>query len=82
MNVLMKSRSSLNLGHVGSKSRSLGQIIEKPCLHFRGHNIDSIFIKLTHNDCLDEISIKFESGSCVVEKKVTRSTHRKTLLTL
>jgi hypothetical protein len=68
MIVLMKSRSSLNLGHVGSKSRSLGQIIEKPCLHSRGHNIDSIFIKLAHNDCLDEVSVKFESGLCGVKK--------------
>jgi hypothetical protein len=68
MIVLMKSRTSSNLGHVGSKSRSLGQIIEKPCLHSRGHNIDSIFIKLAHNDCLDEVSVKFESGSCGVKK--------------
>jgi hypothetical protein len=68
MIVLMKSWSSLNLGHVGSKSRSLGQIIEKPCLHSRGHNIDSIFIKLAHNDCLDEISVKLKSGLCGVKK--------------
>jgi len=68
MIVLMKPRSSSNLGHVGSKSRSLGEIIEKPCLHSIGHNIDSIFIKLAHNDCLDEISVKFESGSCGVKK--------------
>jgi len=58
----MKSRSGSNLNHVGSKSRSLGQIIEIRCLHCRDHNIDSIFIKLAHNDCLDEISVKFESG--------------------
>jgi hypothetical protein len=68
MIVLMKSRMSSNLGYVGSKSRSLGQIIEKPCLHSRGHNIDSIFIKLAHNDCLDESSDEFESGSGWVKK--------------
>ena len=35
MIVLMKSRSSLKVGHVGSKTRSLGQILEKPCEHSR-----------------------------------------------
>ena len=29
--VLMISQTSLNLGHVGSITRSLGQIIENPC---------------------------------------------------
>ena len=28
---------SLKIGHVGSKSRSLGQILEKPCVRCRGH---------------------------------------------
>ena len=30
------SRSSLNLGHVGSKTRSLGQILEKTSVHSEG----------------------------------------------
>ena len=30
------SKSDLKLGHVGSKTRSLGQILEKPCAHSRG----------------------------------------------
>ena len=30
--VLMKSRTSMKLGHVGSKSRLLGRIFEKPCV--------------------------------------------------
>ena len=33
----MKSGSSSNTSHVGSKTRSVGQIIEKPCEHSRGH---------------------------------------------
>ena len=34
MFALMKSRMTLKLGHVGSKSRSLDQILEKPCVSF------------------------------------------------
>ena len=35
------SRSDLKLVHVGSKTRLLGQILEKPCVHSRGHSSDS-----------------------------------------
>ena len=45
MLMIIISRSSLKLGHVGSKTRSLGQILEKPCVHPRGHSFDS---KLTN----------------------------------
>ena len=34
------------MDHPGSKSRSVGQIIEKPCEHHRGHSFDPILIKL------------------------------------
>ena len=68
MFVLMKSQSSLNMGHVGLKSRSLGQIIEKPCEHSRGYTFQPIFMKLSHNVCPDEILVKFESGSNGVKK--------------
>ncbi len=37
MFVLKKSGLGLYLGHLGSKTRSLGQIIEKPCEGNRGH---------------------------------------------
>ena len=40
------SRSNSKLGHVGSKTRSLGQILEKPCVHSRGHSFDPKFKKL------------------------------------
>ena len=36
----------MNFGHVGSKTRSLGQILEKPCVHSRGHSFDSMDMKL------------------------------------
>ena len=38
-----------------------------------------IFIKLAQNDHLDNISVKFEYGSCRVKNKVSRSNHLKTL---
>ena len=47
---------------VGSKSRSVGQMIEKPCEHSRGHSFGPIIIKLAQNDHLDNISVKFKYG--------------------
>ena len=44
------SRSGLKLGHVGSKTRSLGQILEKPDVQSRGHSFDSMHLKLYQND--------------------------------
>ena len=52
------------MGHVGSKTRSVDQIIEKPCEHTRGHSFGPIIIKLAQNDHLDNISVKSEYGSC------------------
>ena len=52
------------MGHVGSKTGSLGQIIEKPCVHSRGHIFCPILIKLSQNVCLDEIPYEFKIGSC------------------
>ena len=43
------SRSSSKLGHVKSKTRSLGQILEKPGVHSRVHSFDSKFMKLYQN---------------------------------
>ena len=42
----MKSRAKLKMGHVGSKTRSLGQLLENPCVCFRGHIFSSILMKL------------------------------------
>ena len=61
------SRSSLNMGHVRSKNRSLGQISLKPCSPSRGHSFALILMKLYQNVCLDDISIRFEYGSCQVK---------------
>ena len=49
MLIIIISRSGSKLGHVGSKTRLLGQISEKPCEHSRGHSFDSKFTKLYQN---------------------------------
>ena len=63
MFVLMKSQTSLKMGNVRSKTRSLGQISEKPYLHSRGHIFSPILMKIGQNVCLDEILDRFENGS-------------------
>ena len=35
-----KFKSSSKPGHVGLKTRSLGQIMKKPCVHWRGQSFD------------------------------------------
>ena len=67
MFVSIKSWSSSKLGHVGSKARSLGKILEKPHVRSRGHIFSPILMKLGQNVCLDEISDEFAIGSCGVK---------------
>ena len=57
------------MGHVKSKTRSLGQISEKPYVHSRGHIFRPIIMKPGQNVCLDEISGRFENGSCWVKTR-------------
>ena len=45
----MISGSSLNMIGVGSKSRSLGQILDNSCFYSRGHIFGLIFLKLAQN---------------------------------
>ena len=63
MFVLMKSRTGSKMGHVGLKTTSPGQILEKP----RGHIFITIIMKLGQNFCLDEIGDEFENRSCQVK---------------
>ena len=49
MLLIIISKSSSKLGHVGSKTRLLGQILEKHCVHSRGHSFDPKFMKLYQN---------------------------------
>ena len=66
MFVLRSSRSHSKLGH-GSKTRSLGQIKGRPCLHSRGHNFESIIMNLAQNVCLVDFLVKVETGSLGVK---------------
>ena len=42
------------MGHVRSKTGSLGQILEKACVRLRGHTFRPIIMKFGQNVCLDE----------------------------
>ena len=52
----MKFQMSVKISHVGSKTRSLSQILEKPCVHSRGQIFSPIIMKPGQNVCRDEIS--------------------------
>ena len=67
MFVLMKSGMSLKMGHVGLKTKVIGQILEKPCVRSRGYIFGQIIMKLGQIGCLDKIPHEFENGSCRVE---------------
>ena len=44
------------MGHIGSKTRSLGQILEKPSVCCRGHLFSPVLTKLGHeNVCVNDI---------------------------
>ena len=51
------------MGHVGSKTRSLGQILEKPCVCTRDQIFGLILMKLGESFCLDESLYMFENES-------------------
>ena len=46
--------------------QKLCQILEKPWVHYSGKIFSLVLMKLGHNVCLNEISDKFENGSCQV----------------
>ena len=58
---------NLNLGFVGLKSMSQCQIIEKPS--WREHSFSPIFMKLCQNVSLDEMKVRFETGSCWIKTR-------------
>ena len=68
------------MGHVGSKTRSLSQMLDKPCVRSRGHIFSLIIMNLNKKVCLDEISDEFENGSRLVKNLVTRSNVRVNLV--
>ena len=52
MCVVIKSSPEFKMGHVGSKTRSLGQFLKKRCVLSRRHSFDPVFMKLCQNDFL------------------------------
>ena len=62
----MKCLTSLKMGHAGSKTRSQDQVLEKPCVHSRGHIFSPMIMKFGQNVCPDEISDEFKNRSCRV----------------
>ena len=54
---------SSKMVHVGSKTRSQVQILEKPCVCSRGHIVSPIIMKLGQNVFIDKILFMFENGS-------------------
>ena len=59
---------SSKMGHAGSKTRSLGQILEKPFVRFTGHIFRLIIMTIGQNVCIDEFWDEFENGSCGIKK--------------
>ena len=55
------------MGHVESKTRSLGQILEKSYVHPRGHIFSLIIIKPRQDVCLNQVSDEFENKSCRIK---------------
>ena len=82
MFALVKSGMSLKMGHVGSKTRSLGQILEKPFICSGCHIFSPTLLKIGQNVCLDNILDEFENESCWVKNRVNRSNVIKTLCML
>ena len=73
---LYESRGSLRLGQVRLSTSSLGQILEKSCEHFKGHNFDIIFMKQSEYKftwpCskLDHLGQKYRSLGQIIENHI------------
>ena len=52
---LDQSQTCLKMGQVRSKTRSVGQILEKSCVRSRGPIFSQIIVKIGQNVCLDKI---------------------------
>ena len=75
MCVAIKSRPEFKMGHVRSKTRSLGQFLEKPYVLSRRHSFDPVFMKLCQNDfltlnkCLSRRAMLSDDSSCYYEAR-------------
>ena len=80
----MKSWMSSKIAHVGSKTRSVGQMLKKSCVCSRGHIFSPLIMKPGQNSYLDEISDKLKIGHAgsktrslgqILEKPCVHSRH-------
>ena len=55
------------MDYVGLKTRSLGQNLEKVCVHSRGHIFSLIIMKPGQNVCLNQVLDESENRSCRVK---------------
>ena len=63
-NILLEENSDeFGNGSCWSKTRSLGQVLEKPCVCSKGHIFRQIIMKFGQNSCLDEVLDEYENGS-------------------
>ena len=62
MFILIKSRPELIMNHARLKTRSLRELLEKLCVHSRGHSFDPIFMKLCQNVYLNETRPELKIG--------------------
>ena len=68
MLILIICRSLLNMGVVGSNSRSQSQILVRTCYHTTSHNFDPLYIKLALNVYIDYTSNPTEYRWAQVKK--------------
>ena len=79
----MKSQTSMKMGHVGSKTRSMGQILKKPRVRSRGNIFSPIIMKLLTMFVLMKSRTSLKIGhvwsneSCQVKTTVIRSNIKK-----
>ena len=58
-----KASDNSKMGYVGSKTRSVGKILEKRFIRSRGHILRLIILNVGQNVCLDKILDEFKNGS-------------------
>ena len=63
----MKSQMIFKTGFDGSKTRSVSQISEKPCVHSRCNIFSLILMKPRQKVYLNEIPYEFENMLCQVK---------------
>ena len=57
------------MAHVGSKTKSLGQMLEKRYVRSRDHIFSLIIMELRKSVCFDKVLNEFENGACWVKTR-------------